>query len=60
MALISKKYLKFMIEVGILLESPAQQLKPKAQMSLSLQLSSKLSTRAQVRLSSVGHYYEAK
>ena len=45
------------IEVELLLESPAQQLKPKAQLSLSLQLSSKLSTKAQVRLSSVGHYY---
>ena len=45
-----------MIEVGVLLESPAQQLKPKAQLSLSPQLSSKLSNEAQVRLSSVGHY----
>ena len=56
MALISRKFLTLMIEEGVLLESPAQQLKPKAQLSLSPQLSSKLSTRAQVRLSSVGHY----
>ena len=47
---------KLIIEVGVLLESPAQQLKPKAQLSLSPQLSSKLSNEAQVRLSSVGHY----
>ena len=48
---------KLLIEAGVLLESPAQQLKPKAQLSLSPQLSSKLSNEAQVRLSSVGHYY---
>ena len=53
---------KLIIEVGVLLERVAQQLKPKAQLSLSPQLSSKLSNEAQVRLSSVGHYfsYEAK
>ena len=55
MALISRKSLTLMIEEGVLLESPAQQLKPKAQLSLSPQLSSKLSNEAQVRLSSVGH-----
>ena len=37
----------FIIGVGFLLESSAQQLKPKAQLSLSPQLSSKLSTKAQ-------------
>ena len=56
----SKQYLKLMIEVEVLLECPAQQLKAKAQLSLSPQLSSKLSTRAQVRLSSVGHYVRCK
>ena len=45
-----------MIEVGVLLENLAQQLKSKAQLSLSPKLSSKLNPKAQVRLSSVVHY----
>ena len=46
---------KLMILEGILLKSPAQGLKAKAQVSLSPKLSSRLSHKAQVRLSSVGH-----
>ena len=43
-----------MIEWELLLKSPAQWLKHKAQLSLSLKLSSRLSLKAQVWLSSVG------
>jgi len=39
------------------MKSSAQRLKPKAQLSLSPKLSSRLSLKAQVRLSSVGHYH---
>ena len=45
-----------MIFGGHLSKSPAQRLNTKAQLSLSPKLSSKLSPKAQVRLSSVGHY----
>ena len=41
---------------GIIEISPAQRLKAKAHLSLSPKLSSKLSPKAQVRLSSVVHY----
>ena len=46
---------KIMIFGGHLSKSPAQRLNTKAQLSLSPKLSSKLSPKAQVRLSSVGH-----
>ena len=45
-----------MIFGGHLSKSPAQRLNTKAQLSLSPKLSSKLSPKAVVRLSSVGHY----
>ena len=47
-----------MILGGIVLKSPAQGLKAKAQVSLSPKLSSRLRHKAQVRLSSVGHYFD--
>ena len=40
----------------LLVKSPVQQLKHKAQLSLSPKFSSRLSIKAQVWLSSVGHY----
>ena len=45
-----------MILGGHLSKSPAQRFNTKVQLSLSPKLSSKLSPKAQVRLSSVGHY----
>ena len=48
-----------MILGGHLSKSPAQRLNTKAQLSLNPKLSSKLSPKAQVRLSSVGHYFAA-
>ena len=57
--LFSQKILqKSKVSMDYVVKSPAQQLKVKAQLSLSPKLSSKLNPEAQVRLSSVVHYSE--
>ena len=50
-----KRPQKYKVTRDYVVRSPAQQLKAKAQLSLSPKLSSKLSPEAQVRLSSVVH-----